>query len=126
MREALSKERKKDGGGGEDQWLLKPSNSWSLAAAPDAEEEPAEETDAAGADAAAFSAFGVFDGHGGRQVATFASNQLLKAVMAEVDAAEALQQVRCGCYCRRPHTLTHRMTRGDGLHSCLYMPPIRQ
>lgn len=40
-----------------------------------------------------FSAFGVFDGHGGRQVATFASNSLLKAVMAEVDRAPEPLQV---------------------------------
>ncbi len=43
---------------------------------------------------ASFSAFGVFDGHGGRQVATFASNNLLKAVMAEVDASPIPLQVR--------------------------------
>jgi hypothetical protein len=43
---------------------------------------------------ALFSAFGVFDGHGGRQVATFASNSLLKAVMAEVDASPIPLQVR--------------------------------
>ena len=42
---------------------------------------------------ALFSAFGVFDGHGGRQVATFASNNLLKAVMAEVDASPIPLQV---------------------------------
>jgi serine/threonine protein phosphatase PrpC len=36
---------------------------------------------------ASFSAFGVFDGHGGSQAATFASNHLLQAVMAEVDAS---------------------------------------
>lgn len=30
MREALSKDRKKDAGGGEDQWLIKPANAWGL------------------------------------------------------------------------------------------------
>ena len=30
VREALSKDRKKDSGGGEDQWLLKPTNAWGL------------------------------------------------------------------------------------------------
>lgn len=35
---------------------------------------------------AAFSAFGIFDGHGGRQAATYASNFLLKGVLAEADA----------------------------------------
>lgn len=47
---------------------------------------------------ALFSAFGVFDGHGGRQVATFASNNLLKAVMAEVDASPIPLQV-CSTIC---------------------------
>jgi len=40
-----------------------------------------------------FSAFGVFDGHGGRSVATFASNSLLRAVMAEVDRSSIPLQV---------------------------------
>lgn len=30
VREALSKDRKKDSGGGEDQWLMKPANGWGL------------------------------------------------------------------------------------------------
>lgn len=30
VREALSKDRKKDAGGGEDQWLIKPANGWGL------------------------------------------------------------------------------------------------
>lgn len=30
VREALSKDRKKDSGGGEDQWLMKPANAWGL------------------------------------------------------------------------------------------------
>ena len=47
----------------------------------------------------AFSAFGVFDGHGGRQVATFASNSLLKAVMAAVDASAVPLQVRRRALC---------------------------
>ena len=43
---------------------------------------------------AGFGAWGIFDGHGGRQVATYTSNALLKTVMSEVDgAALALQQV---------------------------------
>ncbi|KAL4448974.1 hypothetical protein ABPG77_007691 [Micractinium sp. CCAP 211/92] len=79
VREALSKDRKKDAGGGEDQWLIKPANAWGLDGA---------------AERTSFSAFGVFDGHGGRQVATFASNSLLKAVMAEVDSSPVpLQEV---------------------------------
>lgn len=45
------------------------------------------------AERTSFSAFGVFDGHGGRQVATFASNSLLKAVMAEVDSSPVPLQV---------------------------------
>jgi len=45
-----------------------------------------------------FSAFGVFDGHGGRQVATFASNNLVKAVMGSADASGVPLQVRAaGC-----------------------------
>eukprot|EP00887_Chlorella_sp_A99_P000204 scaffold13.g204.t1 len=69
---ALSKDRNKDKG--EDQWLVKPSNAWALEGAPG-------ET--------SFGAWGILDGHGGRQVATFASNALLRTVMAEVDAGAA-------------------------------------
>ncbi len=37
---------------------------------------------------ATFGAWGIFDGHGGRSVATFASNNLLKKVMERVNDAE--------------------------------------
>ncbi|GAB4820030.1 hypothetical protein N2152v2_007076 [Parachlorella kessleri] len=82
VKEALAKEKSK--GKGEDQWLVKPSNAWGL------EGVPGE---------ASFGAYGIFDGHGGRHVATFASNNLLKKVMARVnetqegDDSEALQEV---------------------------------
>ncbi|KAL6770632.1 hypothetical protein ACKKBF_B32030 [Auxenochlorella protothecoides x Auxenochlorella symbiontica] len=56
----------------EDQWLLKSNNSWGV-------EGSQERT--------SFAAYGIFDGHGGRNVATFASNSLLKSVMAAADAA---------------------------------------
>jgi serine/threonine protein phosphatase PrpC len=64
--DSLSKEgsRKK-----EDKWLLKPSNTWSLKSAADEHSTNAH-----------FGAWGVFDGHGGRQVATYASHSLIKFV----------------------------------------------
>ena len=64
--DSLSKEgsRKK-----EDKWLLKPSNTWALKSTAD---ENTINTH--------FGAWGVFDGHGGRQVATYASHSLIKFV----------------------------------------------
>lgn len=65
--ESMSKEgsRKK-----EDKWLLKPRNSWSCVGK-DSEE---------GSIRTNVGVWGVFDGHGGRQVATYASHALLKYV----------------------------------------------
>ncbi len=62
--ESMSKEgsRKK-----EDKWLLKPRNSWSCG-------------DGDGSVRTNVGVWGVFDGHGGRQVATYASHALLKYV----------------------------------------------
>ncbi|KAI8103117.1 hypothetical protein M9434_005902 [Picochlorum sp. BPE23] len=80
--ESMSKEgsRKK-----EDKWLLKPSNSWSCVGG-DGEE---------GSIRTNVGAWGVFDGHGGRQVATYASHALIKYVAehcASPSEAEAVSQ----------------------------------
>lgn len=75
IREALAKDRNRDKG--EDQWLVKGTNAWRITG-------PHTPGSAA---AASFAAFGVFDGHGGRQVATYASHSILKATMAAVDDA---------------------------------------
>ena len=61
--DSLSKEGSKKK---EDKWLLKPNNTWEIG------NQPRKVN---------FSAWGIFDGHGGRQVATFASHALLKYVV---------------------------------------------
>ena len=61
--DALAKEGSKKK---EDKWILKPQNAWEM---PDVWTGKTN-----------VSAWGVFDGHGGRQVATFASHTLLKSI----------------------------------------------
>jgi len=61
--DALAKEGSKKK---EDKWILKPYNAWEI---PDV-----------WTGKTSLSAWGVFDGHGGRQVATFASHTLLKSI----------------------------------------------
>eukprot|EP00890_Picochlorum_soloecismus_P002192 jgi/Picsp_1/2974/NSC_01198-R1_protein phosphatase 2c 15 len=61
--DALAKEGSKKK---EDKWILKPHNTWEI---PDMCTGKTN-----------LSAWGVFDGHGGRQVATFASHTLLKSI----------------------------------------------
>jgi serine/threonine protein phosphatase PrpC len=100
LRHALSKERVP--GKGEDQWLVRPHNAWTLPG-PNTDPTPTPDPDAnavagqgaaapaaaaaapASGPAASFAAFGIFDGHGGRQAATFASNALLKYLAAALD-----------------------------------------
>jgi serine/threonine protein phosphatase PrpC len=56
-------------GKGEDAWLIRPENEWLLNNDLDA---------GTGTCSSNFGVWGIFDGHGGRQVATFASNALIK------------------------------------------------
>lgn len=73
IKDALSKDGAKDKR--EDKWLVKPFNAWSI----DSQ-----------AGEASFGAWGIFDGHGGRQVATYASNSLLKFVAEGAAASPQL------------------------------------
>eukprot|EP00873_Tetraselmis_striata_P021650 jgi/Tetstr1/441914/TSEL_030121.t2 len=59
---------------GEDTWLLQPNLSW---------------LDASSGSEAPFSVFGLFDGHGGKGAANYASKNLLKHVLAALDDAAA-------------------------------------
>ena len=79
--QGLAKQQSK--GKGEDAWVLKPECMWYFDTC-SGDEDPSPSPAAAAA--ARVSAWGIFDGHGGKKVATFASNSLLKDVF---DAAEA-------------------------------------
>ena len=70
-----------------------------------------------------FSAFGVFDGHGGRSVATFASNSLLKAVMGEVDSSSVPLQVGAAQAAVCPHAACLGRRRQRCI-CCLRLPPL--
>jgi serine/threonine protein phosphatase PrpC len=88
-KDAIAKDRCRDRSkGGEDQWLMKPHNTWKLRVSNsgDEEEREGEEDNGGSFVSTSFSAFGVFDGHGGKQVATFASNMVLKNTMAIMDS----------------------------------------
>ncbi|KDD71321.1 hypothetical protein H632_c5300p0, partial [Helicosporidium sp. ATCC 50920] len=67
---AMNKQKTK----GEDRAMLAPENAWTLQGV---------------SGSVPFSAWAVFDGHGGKEVAVFASKFLLQAVMDAVDAGAA-------------------------------------
>jgi len=84
LSQGLAKDRSK--GKGEDAWLLKPDCCWSLV---DNEKQIKENGRNQGHENASvettFSAWGIFDGHGGKHVATYASNSMLKEIMAAAE-----------------------------------------
>lgn len=85
--QGLAKERSK--GKGEDAWLLKPECSWSIVHSEsqhmeEKQEQRQEQEENPGVETTV-SAWGIFDGHGGKQVATYASNAMLKEIMAAAE-----------------------------------------
>ena len=88
--EALAKEASRDKSKQpEDKWLLKPHCSWSLNADNSTENDgpmvnEVDENCRIEDERIGFGMWGVYDGHGGKQVATFASNQLHKYILEAV------------------------------------------